>query len=100
MQIAEKPLLKIEASTDGRGRGIKLRPIGPLAPVARPVMDIINRVFADEKPISSGPDKFIFSTWVPPAPSPAFDRMLSAQVGALTRRKVPAQFSIAIMRAC
>lgn len=100
MQIAEKPLLKIEASTDGRGSGIKLRPIGPLAPVARPVMDIINRVFADEKPISSGPDKFIFSTWVPPAPSPAFDRMLSAQVGALTRRRVPDQFSIAIMRAC
>jgi MoaA/NifB/PqqE/SkfB family radical SAM enzyme len=100
MQIAEKPLLKIEASTDGRGCGIKLRPIGPLATVARPVMDIINRIFADEKPILSGPDKFIFSTWVPPAPSIAFDRMLSAQVGALTWRKVPDQFSIAIMRAC
>lgn len=100
MQIAEKPLLKIEATAGETGRGITLRPVGPLALVAKPVIDIINKVFADEKPISSGPDKFIFSTWVPPAPSIAFDRMLSAQVGALTRRRVPDQFSIAIMRAC
>lgn len=100
MQIAEKPLLKIEATAGETGRGITLRPVGPLALVAQPVIDIINKVFADEKPISSGPDKFIFSTWVPPAPSIAFDRMLSAQVGALTRRRVPDQFSIAIMRAC
>ncbi len=100
MQIAEKPLLKIEAAAGENGRGITLRPTGPLSLVAQPVIDIINKVFADEKPISSGPDKFIFSTWVPPAPSVAFDRMLSAQVGALTWRRVPDQFSIAIMRAC
>lgn len=100
MQIAEKPLLKIEAAAGEKGIGVTLRPVGPLALVAQPVIDIINKVFADEKPISSGPDKFIFSTWVPPAPSIAFDRMLSAQVGALTRRRVPDQFSIAIMRAC
>lgn len=98
MQIVEKPLLKIEASTEGRG--IRLRSKGPLGTVAKPVIELINRVFADEKPVSSGPDKFIFSTWIPPAPSPAFDRMLSAQVGALTGRRVPDQFSIAIMRAC
>lgn len=98
MQIAKKPLLRIEASAEGKG--IQLRPTGPLAPLARPVIDRINRVFADEKPISPGPDRFIFSTWIPPAPSQAFDRMLSAQVGALTRRRVPDQFSIAVTRAC
>jgi len=98
MQIAKKPLLRIEASAEGKG--ILLRPAGPLAPLARPIIDRINRVFADEKPISPGPDRFIFSTWIPPAPSPAFDRMLSAQVGALTRRRIPDQFSIAVTRAC
>lgn len=97
MQIAEKPLLKIEARSDN---GIKLIPHGPLALPAKPVIERINKVFADEKPISSGPEQFIFSTWIPPAPSLAFDRMLSAQVGALTMRKVPDQLSIAIMRAC
>jgi len=98
MQIAKKPLLRIEASAEGRG--IKLSAHGAFAPLARPVLDRINKIFADEKPISSGPDKFIFSTWIPPAPSLAFDRMLSAQVAALTRRPVPDQFSIAVMRAC
>ena len=97
MQIASKPLLRIEARAEN---GITLVPKGPLAPVAKPVIDRINRVFADEKPISSGPDKFIFSTWIPPAPILAFDRMISAQIGALTGRRIPDQFSIAIMRAC
>jgi MoaA/NifB/PqqE/SkfB family radical SAM enzyme len=98
MQIAKKPLLSIEASAEGRG--IRLAARGALAPLARPLMDRINKIFIDEKPISTGPDKFIFSTWIPPAPSEAFDRMLSAQVAALTRRPVPDQFSIAVMRAC
>ena len=97
MQIAAKPLLRIEARAEN---GIMLVPKGPLSPFAKPVIDRINRVFSDEKPISIGPDKFIFSTWIPPAPSVAFDRMISAQIGALTGRHVPDQFSIAIMRAC
>lgn len=98
MQIARKPLLRIFASADGSG--IQLEAGGPAAPLAKPVMDRINKIFADEKPIRSGPDKFIFSTWIPPAPSLAFDRMLSAQVGAMIRRHVPDQFSIAVMKAC
>ena len=98
MQIAKKPLLKIEASAEGRG--IRLAIPGPAGILARPVIDRINRIFANEKPISSGPDKFIFSTWIPPAPSLAFDRMLNAQVGAMISRPVPDQFSIAVMKAC
>jgi MoaA/NifB/PqqE/SkfB family radical SAM enzyme len=97
MQIAEKPLLRIEASREGRS--IRLAARGPLAWAAAPVIDIINRVFAEEKPISYG-EQLIFSTWIPPAPSKAFDRMLSAQVAALIGRRVPDQFSIAIFRGC
>jgi len=98
MQIAEKPMLRIEASYEGQG--IKLSPRGPLYHLAKPVMNLVNRVFSEEKPISSGPDKFIFSTWVPPAPSPAFDRMLSAQVGSILGKKIPDQLSVAVIRAC
>jgi MoaA/NifB/PqqE/SkfB family radical SAM enzyme len=97
MQIAEKPLLRIEASREGRS--IRLAARGPLAPAAAPIIDIINRVFADEKPISYG-EQLIFSSWVPPAPSRAFDRMLSAQVGVLIGRRVPDQLSIAVFRGC
>lgn len=98
MQITKKPLLNVEAFREGRG--IRLEGRGPAAPLANPVLERINRIFADEKPISVGPDRFIFSTWIPPAPGLAFERMLSAQVAALTRRPVPDQFSIAVMKAC
>ncbi|MEI8003942.1 MAG: radical SAM protein, partial [Methanothrix sp.] len=69
MQIAKKPLLRVEASAEGRG--IRLGARGALAPLAKPVLDRINKIFIDEKPICSGPDRFIFSTWIPPAPSRA-----------------------------
>lgn len=98
MQVAEKPLLKIEAETEG-GK-IYFRATGPLSRVAGPAIRKINEIFASEKPIRAGPDQIIFSTWIPPAPSPAFDRMISAQVAALTRRRIPDQVSIAIIRAC
>jgi MoaA/NifB/PqqE/SkfB family radical SAM enzyme len=97
MQIAKKPLLRIEASAED---GIRLSPKGPLAPLARPILERINRIFAEEKPVSSGPDRFIFSTWIPPAPSLAFQRMISAQVGAMIGHGIPDQLSIAVMRAC
>jgi MoaA/NifB/PqqE/SkfB family radical SAM enzyme len=98
MQVAKKPLLRIEAE-EGQ-KGIVFRPEGALAPVAKPIIQRINQVFADEKPIRSEPDRLIFSTWIPPAPSEAFDRMISSQVAAITRRRIPDQFSIAISRRC
>lgn len=98
MQVAERPLLKIEAETEG-GK-IVFRAKGPLSMVAGPVMKKINETFAGEKPISSEQERIIFSTWIPPAPSPAFDRMISSQVAALTRRRVPDQVSIAVIRGC
>ncbi|UEC43191.1 MAG: Radical SAM domain protein [Methanothrix sp.] len=98
MQVAERPLLKIEAETEG-GK-ITFRAKGPLSMVAGPVMKKINETFAAEKPVRSGTDEIVFSTWIPPAPSPAFDRMISAQVAALTRRRVPDQVSIGVIRAC
>lgn len=98
MQVAEKPLLKITAEiVENR---IEFQAKGPLALVAKPVIRQINKTFASEKPISTGPDQIVFSTWIPPAPSQAFDRMISAQVAALTRRRVPDQVSVAIIRAC
>ena len=98
MQVAEKPLLKIEAETEG-GK-IVFRATGPLSKVTGPVMRKINETFASEKPISSGPERIVFSTWIPPAPSLAFDRMISSQVAALTRRRIPDQVSIATIRSC
>jgi MoaA/NifB/PqqE/SkfB family radical SAM enzyme len=98
MRVAEKPLLRIEAIE--AEKGIIFRPEGLLAPLARPIIQRINRIFADEKPIERGQNRLIFSTWIPPAPSLAFDRMISAQVGAIIGRRVPDQLSIAVIRSC
>jgi len=98
MQIAKSPLLSIDVVY--QDSSIQLSPRGPLAAVSRPIVERINRVFADEKPVLAGPERMIFSTWVPPAPSVAFDRMISAQIGAIIHRPVPDQFSIAIFKGC
>ncbi|MCQ8902613.1 MAG: radical SAM protein [Methanothrix sp.] len=96
MQLAESPLLSLTVDMDG---GIRLNATGPLAPFAKPIVKKINGIFETEKPISSG-ERLIFSTWIPPAPSRAFDRMISAQLRSLTRRRVPDQLSISVFRGC
>jgi MoaA/NifB/PqqE/SkfB family radical SAM enzyme len=96
MQLTESPLLRLAVDLDG---GLRMTATGPLAPVAKPIVKKINSIFANEKPISSG-DRLIFSTWIPPAPSMAFDRMISAQLRHLMRRKVPDQLSISVFRGC
>lgn len=96
MQLTESPLLSLAADLNG---GIRLTAAGPIAPIAKPIVKKINSIFENEKPISSG-DRLIFSTWIPPAPSRAFDRMISAQLRSLMRRRVPDQLSISVFRGC
>ncbi|MGB9901432.1 radical SAM protein [Methanothrix sp.] len=96
MQLTESPLLNLTVDLDS---GFRMTATGPLAPIAKPIVKKINRIFENEKPISSG-DRLIFSTWIPPAPSRAFDRMISAQLIHLMRRRVPDQLSISVFRGC
>ncbi|MEM0498737.1 MAG: radical SAM protein [Methanothrix sp.] len=96
MQLTETPLLNLNVDLDD---GIRLSATGALAPVAKPIVKKINEIFENEKPISAG-DRLIFSTWIPPAPSRAFDRMISAQLRSLVRRNIPDQLSISVFRGC
>lgn len=96
MQLTESPLLNLTVDLDD---GIRLNATGTLAPVAKPIIKKINEIFEKEKPISAG-DKLIFSTWLPPAPSRAFDRMISAQLRSIMRSRVPDQLSISVFRGC
>jgi MoaA/NifB/PqqE/SkfB family radical SAM enzyme len=92
-------MLKIEAEVVGSR--VKLESYGPLSPLARPIIDKMNRIFEDERPIANaGREGLVFSTWIPPAPSKAFDRMVHAEVAWLLHRRVPDQFSIAVIRGC
>ncbi|KAF5410824.1 MAG: radical SAM protein [Euryarchaeota archaeon] len=98
MRVYENPLLKLNVSVqDGR---VQLDIEGALSLPAKPILKKINRVFADEKPILSGDDELIFSTWIPPIPGKAFDRMISAEIAALLKKRVPDQTSIGITMRC
>jgi len=98
MRVYDKSIIKVNASTvNGK---IVLDTEGPLSPVAKPVIKSINKIFQEEKPISSDEDNIIFSTWLPPMPGPVFNRMISAEVASILKRRVPDQFSIAITGKC
>lgn len=98
MRVYENPLLKLNVSMhDGR---VQLGSEGALSLPAKPILKKINRIFADEKPILVEDDRLIFSTWIPPIPGAAFDRLISAEVNALLKRRVPDQTSIGITTRC
>jgi MoaA/NifB/PqqE/SkfB family radical SAM enzyme len=97
MRVYDKSYIKLNANT--RNGKVQLVPEGTLSPVAKPIVNRINKVFLEEKPISVD-DKIIFSSWAPPIPSTAFDRLISAQVASVLRKRVPDQSSIGITMRC
>lgn len=95
--VYDSPLLKINVEiSDGR---VKLVARGMLAYAARPFLSRANQMFSEEKPILAG-EQVIFSTWIPPIPSRAFDRLVAAQIASALKKRVPEQVSIAITSRC
>jgi len=97
MLVYESRLVRVEAECE---KGVKLRASGMLAPALFPVLSKVNRIFAHEKPVAIEDDHMIFSTWIPPIPSPAFERLLKAQVLSMLSRPIPDQLSISITTRC
>ncbi|MEL4305488.1 radical SAM protein [Methanococcoides sp. LMO-2] len=98
MRVYEKSVIKVNASTEN-GK-VVLDTEGPLSAVASPVIKRINKIFQEEKPIRADDENIIFSTWSPPIPSTAFNRLISAQIGAIMKKRIPDQFSIGITDKC
>jgi len=98
MRVYDKSYIKLNANTEN-GK-VQLVPEGTLSPVAKPIVNRINKVFLEEKPISVDDKEIIFSSWAPPIPSTAFDRLISAQIAAVLKKRVPDQSSIGITMRC
>jgi len=98
MRVYDSPVLKVNASTENEKMVLDAE--GPLSQLAKPFLKRINSIFAEEKPISITEDKIIFSTWVPPIPGPVFSRVISAEIAAIRKKRVPDQFSIGITARC
>ncbi|NYT19468.1 MAG: radical SAM protein, partial [Methanosarcinales archaeon] len=73
MRVYEKSVIKVNASTENGKVVLDIE--GPLSTVASPVIKRINKIFQEEKPIQADEDNIIFSTWSPPIPSTAFNRL-------------------------
>jgi len=99
MQIYDYKVVKINADVvDGK---VVLSASGALAIAAKPMLNKINAVFQEEKPIKVTDDKILFSTWIPEIPSPAFTRMIHSQIGfSLLNKRTPDQLSIGVTPRC
>jgi len=98
MRVYDKSYIKLNANTEN-GK-VQLVPEGTLSTVAKPIINRINKIFLEEKPISVDDKKIIFSSWAPPIPSTAFDRLISAQIASVLKKRVPDQSSIGITMRC
>src|SRR5665648_920353 len=97
MQIYENPLISIHAQRKNDDK-IELVSDGALSSVAKPVLKRINKIFAQEKAVpvydtQLDSDKLVFSTWIPPVPSKAFNRMISAEIASVMKKRNPDQMS-------
>lgn len=98
MRIYDRKLLKLDAQMENGH--LQLEPSGPLGKLAEPFLGTMNDFFKDERPITIGDDQIIFSTWIPPIPSPAFERLIDAHKASLVNRRVPDQLSIGVTMRC
>jgi len=98
MRVYDSPVLKVNASTENEKMVLDAE--GPLSQLAKPFLKRINTIFAEEKPISVNENEIIFSTWIPPIPGPVFSRVISAEIAAIRKKRVPDQLSIGITARC
>ena len=98
MKVYDSPVIKVNASTENEK--VVLDAEGPLSHIVKPFLKRINNIFSEEKPISINEDEIIFSTWIPPIPGPVFSRVISAEIAAIRKKRVPDQFTIGITARC
>ena len=93
--LARSPLLRVEASVE-EGR-VRLRGEGPLSrlPFVRSALGIAD----GQIPVSAG-ERLILSTWSPPIPSRAFDRLVKSYLKSSFGIRTPDQVTISITEEC
>jgi len=57
-------------------------------------------LFEGEKPAKVEADRLICSTWMPPVPSPGFDRLVKSQFFSILGKMIPDQVTISITEEC
>jgi MoaA/NifB/PqqE/SkfB family radical SAM enzyme len=80
------------------GEALKLTAKGTLKAACSPILKKINSRLKEEKPALIEEDRFIPSAWLPPIPSPAFKRLIFAEVQIALGKYIPETVTIEITR--
>ncbi|MDM7918791.1 MAG: radical SAM protein [Methanosarcina sp.] len=80
------------------GKAVKLTASGPLKSACSPILKKMNSRLEEEKPALVQEDCFVPSAWLPPIPSPAFKRLIFAEVQIALGKYIPETVSIEITR--
>ena len=98
--IATYPLYKrpwFSVWLDANGR---MSMKGILAPIVKPFTSDLLDLFENSIPIGENGEELLFSTWVPPIPGKAFDRLVKSQFNARLGKNIPDQVTISITEEC
>lgn len=80
------------------GEALKLTAKGALKPACSPILKKINSRLREEKPALVQEDSVTPSAWLPPIPSPVFNRLIFAEVQIALGKYIPETVSIEITR--
>ena len=94
--LYRSPLVQAEARLEGER--VKIRVMGPLArlPVIRSSMELFDGQLA----VRAGAEQLFLSTWIPPLPGKAFDRLANSRIRSLLGLRTPDQVTISITEEC
>ncbi len=90
----------LSINMDKRADRVHLKAHGPLSKACTPFLKQINERLKQEKPAFVDEERIIASTWLPPIPSKAFNRLLLAETQIALGRYVPETVSFEITRNC
>jgi MoaA/NifB/PqqE/SkfB family radical SAM enzyme len=94
----KSPLLTIYTEIeDGR---MRMKTSGAASILIRKSLAKNISLFEGEKPAKLEADKLICSTWMPPVPSPAFNRLVKSQLSSVLGKMIPDQVTISITEEC
>ena len=79
---------------------VKMETGGIAAPLMKKIVSKELAVFEGEKPAKIEEKHLIYSTWMPPIPSPGFDRLVKSQLQGIFGKLVPEQVTISITEDC
>lgn len=97
-EFYKNPLFRVYAELE-EGR-VRMKTSGIASPFLEKMLAENLGIFEGKKYSRVEEKNLIFSTWMPPIPSPAFDRLVKSQLSAMFGKMIPDQVTISITEDC